>query len=353
MGFYNFIRSKVEAVTKKYYPLYYLPNGTIQTLLAFKLKPKKTFNFEKEVLTNEDGGQFMLAWESDKAANEKTQNVVLIYPGILGSINSNYVHSITDELQNSYLKEDFVVAVITNRGFDVLYATPKAFSVNNTDDLKLALENIKGKCPNASVYGIGFSLGGTIMLNYLSKYGEKSLLDATFLCGPPFNSKSSEDLSKGFYWLVFGYLLTRQLTKANYLRSKHVFDGYVDHDVVSSSSSILSLNSSFIVKTNSYKDLNDYYTRSAITDEKILKIKTPTLILMADDDKVSDYKTVPYEAVKKSEYVVVEVTNGGGHLSFMAEMNCRNNRYHFQTLIDYFNALDECNIVELLQGKLF
>ena len=69
----------------------------------------------------------MLAWESDKAANEKTQNVVLIYPGILGSINSNYVHSITDELQNSYLKEDFVVAVITNRGFDVLYAVSLFF----------------------------------------------------------------------------------------------------------------------------------------------------------------------------------------------------------------------------------
>ena len=42
------------------------------------------------------------------------------------------------------------------------FQTPKAFSVNNTDDLKLALENIKGKCPNASVYGIGFSLGGLI-----------------------------------------------------------------------------------------------------------------------------------------------------------------------------------------------
>ena len=42
--------------------------------------------------------------------------------------------------------------------------TPKAFSVTNTDDLKLALETIREKCPNASVYGIGFSLGG--LINY-------------------------------------------------------------------------------------------------------------------------------------------------------------------------------------------
>ena len=58
----------------------------------------------------------------------------------------------------------------------------------------------------------------TIMINYLSKYGNKSLLDATFMCYPPFYGKSSDILSKGFYWLVFGYFMTREIKNKNYLR---------------------------------------------------------------------------------------------------------------------------------------
>ena len=58
----------------------------------------------------------------------------------------------------------------------------------------------------------------TIMMHYLSKYGKQSLLDATFLCCPPFNDKSSDTLSKGFYWFVFGYFMTREIKNKNYLR---------------------------------------------------------------------------------------------------------------------------------------
>ena len=64
----------------------------------------------------------MLAWGRERAANEKTQNVVLIYPGISGDMETNYVHAITDSLNESHSNKNFVVAVITNRGFDVLYA---------------------------------------------------------------------------------------------------------------------------------------------------------------------------------------------------------------------------------------
>lgn len=81
-------------------------------------------------MTNEDGGQFMLAWECEKKANEKTQNVVLIYPGILGDMETNYVHDITDSLNKTYSNENFVVAVITNRGFDVLYAVCLFISIS-------------------------------------------------------------------------------------------------------------------------------------------------------------------------------------------------------------------------------
>ena len=72
----------------------------------------------------------MLAWECEKKANEKTQNVVLIYPGILGDMETNYVHDITDSLNKTYSNENFVVAVITNRGFDVLYAVCLFISIS-------------------------------------------------------------------------------------------------------------------------------------------------------------------------------------------------------------------------------
>ena len=44
-------------------------------------------------------------------------------------------------------------------------------------------------------------------------------------------------------------------------------------------------------RTNSFKDIDDYYNVGSINGEKLLKIKTPTLILMADDDRISDYKS--------------------------------------------------------------
>lgn len=340
--FSKFLQKHVKTIKESYWPLYYMPSGRYQTILATLLPaPSNNVDYHKEILVSSDGGQFGLAWAGEPATSD-TDKVLLISPGLTSATKTNYVQSLILEMT----KQGFKCALIVNRGLELPLLTPRAYCATHIMDLTTCVHHIKQKCPEASLYGLGISLGGVILGQYLSSTSDKSCLDAAFICCSPFDTvASSESIEKWDNWLLYGYHLTKSL-KGFYEKSQHVFTGVVDHDAVMSSKSIREFDSNFTAKTFGYQNVDQYYQDAKMTETKILSIRIPTLYLLADDDAFVPPESNPYETICKSNYVAMILTSGGGHVAHLQGSSPFDTPYYVTVLTDYLRAIDE-NHVEL------
>ncbi len=63
-------------------------------------------------------------------------------------------------------------------GFGVPITSPKFYTAAQTDDLRQALMYISKLYPNAPLLGLGFSIGGNVLVRYLAEDGVNSLLSS-------------------------------------------------------------------------------------------------------------------------------------------------------------------------------
>jgi len=69
----------------------------------------------------------------------------------------------------------------------------------------------------------------------------------------------------------------------------------------------------FTAKVTGYETVGIYY-RKASSVNKILDIKTPTLVLQALDDPITNVEGVPFEEIEYNEFSILATTGAGGHL---------------------------------------
>lgn len=64
-----------------------------------------------------------------------------------------------------------------------------------------------------------------------------------------------------------------------------------------------------------YGDVDNYYYKASCYHD-MEKVKTPTMILMAEDDPLIGKKSICYDIAKKNPNLVMGVTRRGGHLGY-------------------------------------
>jgi len=336
-SFGNFLKDHVPSIKEKYWPLFYLPNGKLQTIF-FNFMPTNQVKFTKETIKTEDGGEYTLAWYG-KIEDEKVKKVIFHCPGMTSDSSTNQVHNMVTEMTRCH-GDEYKVVVIINRGLDTPHVTPKAWCGTHITDIIHAAQIVKKRCPNAKIYGFGLSFGGVMLSHYLVQSGSKSLFDAAFICSSPINAvESSKSLDAWMNKLLFDKYLTSAL-KQYYFRSKDVFEDVVNEKAVLKSTNIKNFDSNFTIKTNNYETVNDYYKDATLTEEKLMQIKTPTLYFSANDDDIAPVHGHPYSAFERNENIAMTVTTGGGHCAFLTGTNPFECPHHLRLLKDYLRALD-------------
>jgi len=338
-SFANFLNAHVPSIKEKYYPLYYLPNGKLQTLF-FNFMPTNQVKFTKETIKSYDGGEYTLAWYGECEDN-LVKKVLFHCPGMTSDSQTNQVHNMVTEMTRCCgNNEDYKVVVIINRGLDTPFVTPKAWCGTHTTDIMHAIQQVKSRCPDAKIYGFGLSFGGVMLSHYLIKTGEASLFDAAFVCSSPLNAlESSKSLDSWMNNFLFNRYLTSAL-KQYYVRSKNMFANIVNEKAVLSSTSIKNFDSNFTIKTTNYKTVYEYYKDATLTEEKLMQIKIPTLYFSASDDDIAPVHGHPYSAFERSENIAMTVTSGGGHCAFFTGFSPFTCPHHLRVLKDYLRALD-------------
>ena len=293
--FSTLLKRILPILSENYGPTFWCFESRLQTVFAALLRKSllKDINYRREILKLQDEGEVSLDWLDTP---DSAGPVILFLPGLTGDSQSEYIKTFVN-LAHFEMKARCVVFNFRGRGGHQI-TTPKTYCASKGDDLDEVVGHIKEKYPKSTLIGLGVSLGGIILGNYLAEQGDKARLDAAFLVSVCFDTfKGTESLESGFNRLLNRHLANCLVKSIREVR--HHFDKSALYDLekVFSSRTIREFDSSFTSKLFGYNDVSEYY-KDACIGGKLDRIRIPTLALNALDDPFSPGRVCPWRRLR-------------------------------------------------------
>lgn len=286
----------------------------MQTAVPMMLRSRQDqMRYTREVLNCQDGGIVSLDWFEGSRSSDDTP-IAVMFPGLIGDSQSEYLRYIVPAVQ----RLGYRVVSFNNRGRGGMeLRTPRIYCAANFEDLELAINSLREKNPKSLIVASGFSMGGMVLTRYLAERGDQAKVDAAILVS------ANYDLVNGTRAMESGYMnkftarvMTKELVNV-LLSDKEVLsktDKPVQWDKLKEATSFRELDRYFTCPMWGYADPEDYF-KDSTNNERMPKIKVPTLALNSGDDMFSPYQTLPLDRL--NDALMFVVTARGGHLGFM------------------------------------
>ena len=150
--------------------------------------------YQREILTMADGGTIALDWAISMNQYNRNKSIsyrdlpkdkiVIFLHGILGDSKSEYIYHFLPTL----IAQGYTPVVYIARGNDDLPLTsPSLFSGKIANDLYEITRYLKLTYRSCQLFAVGYSLGASSLLNYLSRMKDLSFLTAAVSVCPPWN----------------------------------------------------------------------------------------------------------------------------------------------------------------------
>ncbi|EJD07436.1 uncharacterized protein FOMMEDRAFT_164408 [Fomitiporia mediterranea MF3/22] len=340
--------------TFRFKPPFAIANAHIQTLLNHLGQKDNLIPYDRHFVPADNGGTIAIDFASTPWLNGSAP-IVIILPGLLGSWRDAYVKSATRELSrlSDGPVKGYRVVVVNSRGTPGNPLTsPHITHPGSTDDIRTAILYIRKSYPDAKgLFGLGFSMGGSRLTNYLAEEGTTCPLDAAFCISTVFDYLSchvwiEEEhlLRRIFYSGSCGSRLTRMVREhENLFRDANSkgLDSLLSKRMVYMST----FNDTFMSYLAGYPDTPEF---SADTSPifHIGKIHRPCVLLNARDDPfyggwcVGDVERVVRASGRKN--LVLAITEQGGHVGwFQKAKDGRWEQWFVHPAREFFDAISQ------------
>lgn len=258
---------------------------------------------------------------------------------------------------------------VTKLGFDGLVlnargcanhtiTSPQLFCALWTNDLRYLVNEHLTLWPNKKIFLVGFSLGGSIIANYLGQEGSEvdPRIRGAAIMGSPW------DFPQASTALVDSYLgstiyLPKMCQNLLRLLDQHYEKGLDAQKIVAeykNNPDLLPLKNlrdfddAFTARLFGFNSAQEYY-RHALPDQRLLNVRVPMLIVLSLDDPIVGSKSLPKSEVKLNPYTLLVTTTIGGHLGWF---DWRNNRWYAEPLARVFEEWARWDVVKLLEETL-
>ncbi|EFA79768.1 hypothetical protein PPL_06587 [Heterostelium album PN500] len=314
-----------------------LCHRNLMNFYAMFVKKKLDLKKKREYLYAEDGGMLSLDWFNfDDECDETTPTIVLL-PGVEGSGNSVYIRYF---VQNAHKMYNFRCVVLNNRGLGGNEITSdKTYSFGKIDDVEFITNHIKQKIPKAQLFLVGFSMGGIILVNYLSKVGTNSPYSAHICYSNPMDLKASWErlISTRTNKIFYGGRLTAKFKKM-LLKFGHRLDQYATKKQIKNCKTAMDLDELITIKMFGYPSVEDYYKVTSPSNQ-IQNIKVPCLFICAKDDNFIPWRSIPYSKFKSNPNTILAMPRKGGHLGFISKSDWESwaDRAGIEFLMNFIN----------------
>ncbi|KAI7736968.1 hypothetical protein M8C21_027244, partial [Ambrosia artemisiifolia] len=303
-------------------------NHHIETIFAAFFRTIPDVKLKRECLRTQDDGTVTLDWVSGDSRNlPENSPILLLLPGLTGGSDDSYVRHMLVRARN----KGWRVVVFNSRGCaDSPVTTPKMYSASFLGDLDEVVNHVVNRYPNANLYGVGWSMGANILVQYLGKEpGASRFSGAVSMCNPFDLVMSEEDLCKGF-----NKIYNRSLAKAlSSILKKHLMlfediGGDYNIPLAANAKIIRDYDEGLTRVSFGFKSVDEYLQNSCSANY-IKHVRTPLLCIqailftmnLAKNDPIAPDRAIPREDIKENPNCLLIVTPKGGHLGWVAGEN--------------------------------
>jgi len=309
-------------------PSWWLRHPHSQTLYPAFFRKKVHIDLHKERLTTPDGDFLDIAYPDDNGGK-----LVLVFHGLEGSLQSHYAKGMVKALYDAGL---FPIFMHFRGCSGEANRLTRRYHSAETSDPTFLLNTFRHRYPNRDTYAVGFSLGGNMLLKWLSQLQENSLIKKAVAISVPFDlSICSDRLQQGLSRVYLRHLL-KNLHKG--IQRKHEVGLFpANYEKAIKSKTFWEFDEHATAPLHGFAGADDYYAKCS-SRFYLKTIKTPTLIIQAKDDPFITPEALPSKD-ELSDFITMELTDKGGHVGFISGNNPFNlNYWAEQRTIEFFNS---------------
>ena len=328
----NCQEAKLPNIKSEYESIRALSNGHLQTILPFFFRTDLAHTPpSNRIVEDTPDGDFLETYYYEK---ENADSCVIITHGLEGNATNPYMTSLA-----TVFFEHGMSAVTWNMRCcgDEINKTEKFYHALDTSDLELLINKYAKHYQN--IYLVGFSLGGAITTNYLTRKEVKTNQKVKKACliSTPFElnqtSKKLESISNRlFYQKVFTKTMKQKI-----LAKHEVIPLPIDIDRIKKAKFLSEFDDHLVAPIYGFEDGFDY-RRQASPLPHLENLETPLYVINSLDDPFLTKHSYPFDFAEQSKYFHLETPKTGGHVGFI--------RRSFEEYYWY-----DMRVLDFIQGK--
>ena len=319
----------MPVITGNYIPPGIFKNADVSTIYSATLRKVELPLYERERIELSDGDFLDLDWSYCK--HRDTDKLVILLHGLAGNASRPYMKGMARAFNNIRWN----VAAMNFRGCsEELNRHFRSYHAGASDDLAEVITHVLSLKRYSKIALVGFSLGGNMMLKYLGENRSipREIVGATGV-SVPCDLEGSLGAINRMRNFVYSKRFELNLKQHLYARAQK-FPDYISKEKISSCNSLRDIDDLYTSRAHGYKDASDYYKKVS-ANGFLTEIKTPTLLINAENDSFLSAGCYPYKIAEDSKNLFLEVPPYGGHVGFVTSTSIY---YHEKRATDFIEA---------------
>ena len=273
-----------------------------------------SLNLLEETLELPDQDFLEWFWLRDTYEAPAEAPTILILHGLEGCARSNYVQDLMRQLGS--LGWRVVVMQYRNCG-EKPNRLAQSYHAMRWQELDWTVENLRGRFPGAPIGVVGFSIGGSILLNWLGQNEIKHIATACAISVPYKLAPCADRLNQGFSKIYQTYLMGR-LKRSAVRKGDLLKDalGLSDLSQINKLNTLWEFDDLLTAPLHGFKNVHDYYEKASCR-QYLKSVQVPTLLVHALDDPFMVPEVVP-QASELSGLIQTAFVPVGGHVGFVS-----------------------------------
>ena len=236
--------------------------------------------------------------------------------GLEGSARSHYVRAFFADARRRGWAADLLVFRSCGEEPNRLL---RSYHSGETGDIDLVISRLVAESPGRPVVLAGVSLGGNVLLKWLSEHGDdmpRAIAAAAAISTPFDLGLGCRFMERGFSRVYLAHFLRTLKHKAREKNAR--FPGQLRLEAMEAARTLWDFDDAVTAPVHGFRDAADYYARSS-SIHRLHAIRTPTLLLNAIDDPFLPPSVLEDVRARANgnPSLTVEFPAQGGHVGFI------------------------------------
>jgi hypothetical protein len=240
---------------------------------------------------------------------------LILFHGLEGSAESHYLVGMS---RKAYAKGFHTIRINTRNCGGTEHLTPTLYCAGLSQDVLRIVEQLREKQKVKRVYAGGVSLGANILLKFLGEQGEDGadLVRGAAVISPPIDLAAGvRKMERPENWIYQRYFVGKLIERMR--RKTALYPGIADMRRVERVRTIYEFDDVVTAPHFGFGSADNYY-RLASCGPLLGNIRTPTLIIQAQDDPMIPFEPFAGTGIAENRFVTLLATKLGGHTGFYA-----------------------------------